>query len=232
MGYHRLAAPGADWHDYCGGSIRGDLVTIIRMNEQMDLNGDGRVSAWELFVSTGMIILYVFLALASVVGSVALLFLDVWPVCKGVALLLTVAFGVGAWTGIRRQHIFERAEASQAGREALERERSRLELDMLKGADEPATESGLTQSKVDRYARMYLNLYYEKGQLSRSEWVRGGLSKDAWDHVNGIMKSSGIRRGKSSKLEPDSFADAWGEWVDYHARSHSWIKSGDDLLSV
>jgi len=205
-------------------------MTTIQV-QPIDINKDGKISAWELWVSTLMMYVYLVILVGSFVGMIAILCLSISPIVKGLALVFCIPACIIAFVGYNRQARYERMEQIARQEKELEIERAKFELAQIKGVSTTEQNTRWTQSQVDYYARLWLNHYYNTGTVyTRSRWMNDGLPKEAWDHINGLMQKYKIRKGKKGTLEFENFASAWGQWCDKIMTSRNWIKSGDELL--
>lgn len=207
----------------------------------LDLNQNGRVTLDELVVSAVWIVKWIILGVNAV--SIALLasgyMLSPWAEWGGafrwsvIVFFASVGIGmlIGAWTCIRRMRRYERAEEESRVDLELERTRKKFELDQIMGVTRKEKETAWTQATQDRYARLFLELSFEKGTfITRDEWKSRGLAEDAWNRVNALMQKYKIRRGREGALQHETLAEAWGAWCEKTMQSRSWVKSGDDLL--
>jgi len=229
-------------------------MTTIRIPMQgnpLDLNQDGKVTLDELIRSAFWLALWIVIGINSL--NLALLasgyVLFGWENWKG-AISWSVIVFFGSWgigmvysslLSVNRMRRYERAEAEARVDLEMERERKRFELDQIIGVTRREEETAWTQATQDRYARLFLELSFEKtaqaekngekgGFITRDEWKGRGLPEDAWNRINQLMKKYHIRKGQSSQLQHETLAEAWGAWCEKTMQSRSWVKSGDDLL--
>ena len=189
-----------------------------------DLNDDGKVTFDELIRSTLYIAAMIAFFLLALLGGIGLILLrgPLIPTLVGYCLVLATV--LGAVIGIRRQIRYERAERLE--REELYRRWARedYEFDVLRGAAQTETDTRWNSARQDQYARLWLNLSYERGKpITRDEWQRQGQPVEAWNRTNSLMKRRGIRRGSS--LAPDTLAEAWGAWCEAELESRAWVQS-------
>jgi len=210
--------------------------SAVQPVDWQDLNRDGRVSFGELVLSTFFVMGLVFgglLILAVAVGGlVGSPFWDIvgfvlrWWVWIALVVSTLAGVGLGVWRSLR----YEREEGNRT-RELQRRWRFEDEdREHLNAVVDAETRSRFTQADVDAGARLYLHRYYSGRGLSRSDWVKDGLSKDLWDHVNSLAKERGIRKGRRAELTPSTFAEAWAVWCDAKLKARSWLVSDGDLL--
>jgi len=201
-----------------------------------DLDGDGRVSFGELVASTFFVMGMVFVGLVALaVAAGGLLAVGVkewwsffarWWIWVSLALSVLVGVVLGVWRGLRYERD-ERTRSVELSRRWRFEDEDRAHLNAVVDRE---TSTRFTQSDVDSAARLYLHRYYSGRGLSRDAWVKDGLSKDLWDHVNALARKRGLRKGRKSELVPATFADAWGLWCDAKVRSRSWLVSDGELL--
>jgi len=201
-----------------------------------DLNADGRVSFGEVVASTFFVVGLVFVGLVLLAVAVGGLlgspfwdlvaFLLRWWVWVALVVSTLAGVGLGVWRSLR----YEREEAkrtTELSRRWRFEDEDRQHLNAVVDAE---TSSRFTQADVDAAARLYLHRYYSGRGLSRSDWVKDGLSKDLWDHVNALMKERGLRKGRRAELVPSTFAEAWGVWCEAKLKARSWLVSEGKLL--
>ena len=212
-------------------------IQIQGNDDPRDLNKDGKVSVWELWVSTAMIAAYLVVGIGSFVVMIAALESGAHPILKGAAVVIGIPLIVAAYIGVQRQRMFEKAEKlAQAEREhqaklaALELRRLQHEVGVFTGKVEQEEDSQWSQQQADYYFRLYLTRYYKDGKLARDEWVADGLPKYAWDRANDLAKKTGIRRGKKDELAPKTLAAAWGEYMDYLVRQRIWVNVDGEMV--
>jgi len=201
-----------------------------------DLDADGRVSFAELALSTlylvgalfvGLVLLAVGIGgLVGVRGGDVLRFLVRWWVWVSVIVSTVAGVALSVWRSLRYERD-ERVRSVERSRRWSFEDADREWMNGVAGR-ERGTRFG--QGDVDAAAVLYLRRYYAGRGLSRQAWVKDGLSKDLWDHVNALMQKRGIRRGRKSELVPGSFADAWSVYLDGKVKSRQWLVSGADLL--
>jgi len=201
-----------------------------------DLDGDGRVSLSELVLSTFFVVGVVFVGLVllavavgglvGAAGADVLRFVLRWWLWVSLAVSSVTGVALGVWRSLRYERD-ERARARELSRRWQFEDEDRQHLNHVTDRERSTR---FTQADVDSAARLYLRRYYSGRGLSRADWVKDGLSKDLWDHVNVLMRKRGIRRGRRADLVPGTFADAWAVWCDAKLKARSWLVSGDDLL--
>jgi len=201
-----------------------------------DIDRDGRVSFGELVLSTGFVVVVLFVGL--LLGAVAVggllgvgvkdfwSFFVRWFLWSALLLSVAVGVGLGVWRGLRYERD-ERVRALELARRWRFEDQDRQHLNAVVDRE---TQTRFTQSDVDSAARLYLHRYYAGRGLSRDSWVKDGLSKDLWDHTNELMKKRGLRKGRKPELTPTSFADAWGLWCDRKMLARSWLVSDGEYL--
>ena len=216
--------------------MRLKMTTTQPAIEQLsDLNGDGRVSLGELVVSTLTIMALVFLGLMVLPLAVGGVF---WRLDLALAFTVRIWFWVsllvaivgGVALGIYRLLRYERAENRFKTELQRKWKREDWELAQIDGTLKAEEESRITQAQVDAAAALFLKRYYSGQSISRDAWVRDGLSKDLWDHVNALMKKRKIRRGRKSELEPENFAEAWGLWCEAKLQARKFWRTDVDHL--
>jgi len=194
----------------------------------MDLNGDGKVTADELIQSTWTI----FVQLVVVFGAIglAILALIYAPLIikiavSAIALAALCAFSLGIYRMLR----YERMESRDNEAWAFEKRKAEWEFDQARGVSEDARSSSLAQADIDVAALQILQRYYDGKEWTRDALVGVGLMTAAtWNEANALLKKRGIRRGKNSYLEPESFADAWAIYCEKKLRANQYrIANGD-----
>ena len=217
-------------------TIRIDGITPAE-----DLNRDGKITLGERIQAAAGIWVVVFGALVLVywclwamLGWAEPLAVFARPWAPLFAILATLT---AATIAIWRLVIYERGEKLEAEERRRRWQREDWEFQQLSGTVEAENNTRVTPATRDFYAKLYLQRYYQGKSISRDGrggWVDSGLPKEMWDLVNGMMKERKIRTGRSSDLEPATFAEAWGIWCDHEVKSRRWVRNGpgpDDFIS-
>jgi len=155
-----------------------------------------------------------------------LTFLARWGVWGALVVSTLAGVGLGIWRMLRYERA-ERVQAEELSRRWRFQDEDRGHLNAVVDREQ---QTRFSQGDVDAAARLFLHRYYAGKGLSRADWVKDGLSKDLWDHVNSLMKERGIRKGRKAELVPGTFADAWGVWCDAKVKARSWLVSDGELL--
>lgn len=211
------------------------MSTIKLEMPETDLNHDGHTSFGELVTYTLVLGGGLFVALNALVIAICILFgverwwrpwLSVW-VPLLMILVTLIALALFVW----RLIVPEKGEVMSFLDWRQKRARERWEFDQVRGLSSTEAGTRLSQADQDYYLRLYLLRWYQHGKLSRDQWEADGLPKRMWDRANELAKKHRIRKAHANKLEPVTFADAWGLYCDALVRGRRWIKNGDDLLT-
>jgi len=204
---------------------------LVQMPEELDLNGDGRVTVGELVVSA--------LVLAvSIVGGLGVLVTCLWlffrpetpgPVRLGsgiVGLAVLVAAVLLAWRMTRYERV-ERLTAEEIRRRRSFEDDDRAVRNGLQGQDEAAR---ISQADVDHAVWRILQEYY-----AGRDWARGkiqGISEPRWNLANEALQKSELRNGRKTKLNAETLDQAWSAYLLWRAsrRSH-YVTSEGDLIA-
>ena len=215
----------------------------IPLPNTLDLDGDGRVtlgelirSAWAIAFSllTGLNVIYWGLVLTLYIITCP------WETWRGAlkvgAVVFVLSFGISVLVGvlitIRRNLRYERGEKEAKTDLDHERKRRKFELDQIMGVTQQEHSTNWDNAKQDYYARLFLTMSYNKGSfVTRDEWKDKGQPEDAWNRINKLMQKHRIRHGRSTDLQYETFAHAWGIWCDAMLNSRAWVKSGNEYLN-
>lgn len=200
--------------------------------QALDKNHDGRVSAGELASSTLLGAGFVALSL----GSVGLFgFAVLWggAPCLRLGLLIVALAGVvagvsGAWRLLYAFYELPHTWRADDRRRAIEQaEYERDYRDCL----QDQVGDRISQADVDAAVDLILSSYY-----AGKPWQRGkirGVSDPRWNLANQALGKAGLRRGKQSHLEADSFEDAWRKYLEWRRRNRSWKTNEEgDLINA
>ena len=208
-------------------------MKVLIPPNSMDLNQDGKVTIDELARSTVLIYGQIVIAASAVLWGLWVLVAGQIP--QPVTFLriqgAIVAFSVpiAAYIGIKRMLRFERMEDRDKTRWQLEHERAKWEFAQARGVSVDARSSTVSQAQIDVAAMQILQRYYRGEEWSRDICVGAGLmTADLWNEANALLKKRGIRRGRKTALEPETFADAWAMYCAAKLRANQHrIANGD-----
>ena len=182
--------------------------------DALDRNKDGRISVDELIQSAH----WIFLALLALLG---VLIAGPWLMIAGklppwrIWVMILILAAAGTATLIVRRMLFpERNEKEAAIDREFERERAQWEFDQARGVSEDARATTLAQAEIDAAALTILQRYYQGKEWTRDACTATGMTAELWNEANGLLKKRGIRRGRKSHLEPESFQEAWGLYCE------------------
>ena len=194
------------------------MKILLPQAGSMDLNQDGKITIDELFRST--VLIY-----ALIVGAISAVLWGLWVMVAGrIPQPLTflriegaiLAFSVpgAAYIGIRRMMRYERQEERDKKRWELEYEMEQYKFGELRGVSEDARNTTLAQAEIDMVAELILHRYYSGKEWSRDAMVKAGMTTaQCWNEANALLKKRGIRRGNKRELVQESYAEAWGRYL-------------------
>ena len=207
------------------------VLIPVNPNGGLDLNQDGKTTVGELAVSA----LLIFVSLVSLLGALVIggwvLAIERLPPWRAFGVILILSVVATAIAMLWRMTRYERQEREAKRDAEFERERKRWEFDQAQGISQEAGATTMTQAQIDAAADQIIARYY-----AGKEWSREGCEKDGvmgselWNAANKLLKDRRIRRGSSRKLEPATYADAWGMYcaAKLKANRHKMGSANDD----
>ena len=158
----------------------------------------------------------------------------------GIAAIFAVALAVYRTFRHEREEKIRREEIlRQWEREDWEWEK----LTRVEEEDAERAQAELAEADIDYIARQLLKRYYATLEatgdpakavtaISRRACVKVGIcNQPQWNLVNHLLQTRGIRDGRY--LKPQSFAEAWGLWVEGRAKTRRWgVNSRGEWVSL
>jgi hypothetical protein len=196
----------------------------------VDLNRDGIISPWELFVSTCLASLCIGMALGALALGVWIWTAGRSPAFKVIVTMFALPLFAGGIIGTWRQFHYEMmlSWAKEDRRRRIEWEDA--ERDRILGLEDEVKDR-ITQVDIDAGVQLILLAYY-----GNKAWARGtiaGLSEPKWNAANEALKLSGVRKGKNPRLEPETYDRAWGKYVEWRRKSLRAMPTSDgDLITL
>jgi len=195
-----------------------------------DLNSDGKITIGELMASTVIITVLLAVILNVLVHFVGVLIFDPWPWLPVTGALAGLSVAIGCGLGIWRMFRYElglwywSSDRKRARKQEEEDRRERM------GLTEQDKQARISQADVDHAVWLILERYF-----AGKAWARGkvpGVSNVRWNLANKALKTCKLRRARRTKLEAETFDEAWSMYLRWRAttRQH-YVTSEGDLIA-